>query len=506
MKRVGHGIEMARRGRYRRSVATVVAIGAIGIGLAGCSSGRAASSTGGPVAPIAWKPCAGGLQCADVTVPVDYAHPGGATLAIAVAELPAANPAQSAGTILFNPGGPAESGIQELKLAAVLFPPQLHQHFTIVSFDPRGTGSSGRLDCGTSAASVTSARLLGGTTLPVAAVYDAMVQRCASRFPSLYRQIDTLDTARDLDRIRQALGMPTINYLGVSYGTLLGDAYAQLFPRQVRTMVLDGGVDPTRTLTQEVSDQAAAAQKAFQIEMSSCARTPTCPLGPAPLATYNAVAAQLSVHPASAGAVGGPPVTDGDLASALLLHLTVPGLFSLSSFATAALSARRGNGAALRSMALNLWTDIDGSSLVDPYWALTCNDNPQRVSAQVAAGMARTLEASGPGTGAFAVAYDMAGCSSWPAARHPVVARPARGAPPIVVIGGTGDPNTPYVWSQGLARSLGSAVGVLVTRVGVGHSAFLNGAADTCLIGVEIAYLADRTVPKPGTVCTDPAH
>jgi hypothetical protein len=238
--------------------------------------------------------------------------------------------------------------------------------------------------------------------------------------------------------------------------------------------------------------------------LASCAHAASCPLGPSPLTAYEAISRQLSAHPASAGASGGPPVTEGDLASALLLHLTVPGLFNFGSFATAALNAEHGNGAALRSMALNLWTDIDGTSLVDPYWALTCNDNPERPSATAAADLARTMEATNPGTGAFAVAYDMAGCSSWPPARNPVIGSPARGAPPILVIGGTGDPNTPYVWSQGLARSLGPTVGVLLTRVGVGHSAFLNGASDTCIRDIEIAYVSNRTVPAPGTLCTDP--
>ena len=468
----------------------------------------APSTTELPVAPARWTPCAGGLQCTTVTVPLDYAHPDGATLAIAVAELPVATPAAATQTVLFNPGGPAQSGIQELKLASVLFPPWFHQHFTIVSFDPRGTGRSARLDCGTSAASVSGAALLAGAAdapLPVAAQYSAMAERCAARSSTLIPQISTLNTARDLDRIRQALGLATINYVGLSYGTLLGDAYAQLFPGHVRAMVLDGGVDPTRTLTQDVADQAAAAQKAFQTDLAACVHAASCPLGPTPLATYEAIAQHLSAHPAASGTGGDPPVTDGDLASALLLHLTVPGLFNLSSFAAAALKAEHGDGTALRSMALNLWTDIDGSSLVDPYWALTCNDNPQRVSPADEANLARTMEAANPGTGAFAVAYDMAGCVAWPPARDPLLGAPARGAPPIVVIGGTGDPNTPYVWSQGLARSLGAGVGILVTRAGVGHTAFLNGASDTCLRDLEVAYLTNQTVPPPGTVCTDPS-
>src|SRR5579862_5446570 len=284
-------MRFGRRGLKRvrgLAIAGLVA-GLLGAALAGCSSGHTATSTGPPVAPIAWKACSGGVECATVVVPLDYGHPSGATLDIAVAELPAANPAQSAGTVFFNPGGPASSGIQELKLAAVLFPPFLHQHFTVVSFDPRGTGSSARLACGTSAAAVSGAPLFGGsgaTELPVASVYRAMVAACAAKFPDVYLQINTLNTARDMDRIRQALNLPTINYLGVSYGTLLGDAYAQLFPSHVRTMILDGGVDPANSLTQDVTDQAAAAQSAFQAELALCVQKPACPLGPTPLATY----------------------------------------------------------------------------------------------------------------------------------------------------------------------------------------------------------------------------
>src|ERR1700736_1631275 len=161
-----HGLTVMRPGGWRPTIC-VALIGLVGLALPSCSSGQghpsastgpsvapASSSTGLPVAsttsttelPVAravWTPCAGGLQCATVTVPLNYAHPDGTTLAIAVAQLPAAGSTTAPETLLFNPGGPAQSGIQELKLAGVLFPPFLHQQFTIVSFDPRGTGSSG---------------------------------------------------------------------------------------------------------------------------------------------------------------------------------------------------------------------------------------------------------------------------------------------------------------------------------------------------------------------------
>lgn len=466
---------------------------------------------GGPVAPVTWSTCPKntGYRCGTVRVPVDHRHPGGRSMAVAVMEKPAADPVGTPGVLLFNPGGPGESGVQILPVLASLVPPEVADRFDLVSFDERGTGASDRLACGPSpaaAASVVPLPRRTGGPLPAAATYRTMATQCRRRYPGLFEHVDTTDAARDMDRIRQALGVRQIDYWGLSYGTVLGSAYARLFPRRVGAMVLDGAVDAEQSLTAQAAQEAPAIKGSLDHFFTTCAADPNCPLGPDPSAYYQRVATALTTHPlpapgdGSSGSTDDVPVTVGDLYAATLFYLSVPTFGG--AFPTAVVAAADGDGAPLRSLSLAFEEDLDGTSLVGPQWTYACNDAVERPSPAEAGRLARSLAARYGGIGGYAVTYNLGACTVWPPATDPIAGvRVPTGhdAPAILVIGNTGDPNTPHAAAVALARDLGS--GHLVTWDGWGHTWLLNGSSDGCMQGVVDAYLLTGTVPAAGTTC-----
>ena len=188
---------------------------------------------------IAWSPCpkATGYLCGSLLVPIDYGNPSHGSMPLAVIEHPVPD---SKGVIVFNPGGPGESGVLILPILASFVPTSVRSQFTLVSFDERGTGSSNPLLCGPSPAAAGSA--VAGT-VAATNTFAGLDQSCRSRYPEVFPTVDTTTSARDMNSLRVALGVDRINYYGLSYGTVLGSVYRQLFPSHVRSMVLDGAVN-----------------------------------------------------------------------------------------------------------------------------------------------------------------------------------------------------------------------------------------------------------------------
>ena len=470
-------------------------------------SAAAASSASAPAPPqagrIAWTACPnnGGLQCGSVVVPLDYAHPSGSTISLAVTRKPAADPAHRIGVLLFNPGGPGESGNQILPVVLGLLPPAVVSRFDIVSFDPRGTGASDPLQCGTSPSAVTSVLPVPsrpGQPLPGTSVFTAMAHACTDRHPDLTASLTSETTARDMDRIRAALGVKQISYLGLSYGTVLGTLYADLFPHRVRTMVLDGGVDVNASLATQAADEAPAAERSLQHYLASCAAQPSCPLGADPTATFTSLRDQLESHPLPAPGNGdNDPVTVGDLDTATLFALSAPAF--TPSYPTALLDALHGDGTPLRQLALELDEDISGAPLVDASWAITCNDFASHLTPMAAGAQARSLAARYPLIGGYAVTYNLGGCVAWPKSPDAINHLHPDHAPRLLVIGNVGDPNTPLVGSRHLAGAFNAAT--LVTWEGWGHTWLLNGSSDRCMVDVGNGYLIHEHLPKSGTQC-----
>jgi pimeloyl-ACP methyl ester carboxylesterase len=417
---------LSGRWSFRTSLALVATL-AVGIVGADCTatSGASTSQPPAPIAaplpvrlpapsPVTWTPCSSdhAIQCGTVSVPIDYRHPADGSLDLAVTRAPSLDGFDRDGTLLFNPGGPGESGNQILPVLLDFFPAAVRQEYNIVSFDPRGTGGSDPLRCGTSPSKVTSVLPVpaaAGRILPGTPVFTAMARACTTREASLTPFVNTVDTARDMDRIRQALGLTTISYYGLSYGTALGTVYADLFPHRLAAMVLDGAVDVNASLTQQADQEAPAAEQSLDHLFATCTPSSACPLGRNPRGFFRDLATSLTRHPLPAPGHGDDvPVTVGDLDTATLFDLSVPGF--TPSYETALVAARSGNGAALRSLALEFATDIDGAPLVDPQWAITCNDAAVHPGPLTAGNQARDLHGRYPLIGAYAVSYTMGGC------------------------------------------------------------------------------------------------
>jgi pimeloyl-ACP methyl ester carboxylesterase len=480
---------------------TKVPAGAVAHGVTAQTQSAEVPATPAPT-PIAWSPCPGtsGYQCGTVQVPLDYRHPARASLTVAVMRAQPTGTGSPSSTLLVNPGGPGESGNQILPVIAGLLPAAIRQRFDIVSFDPRGTGASSPLRCGTSPSAVSSVLAVPeqvGQPLPGTQVFTAMAEACATRQADLEPFIDTEATARDMDRIRQALGVRTISYYGLSYGTVLGSEYAALFPRRIRSMVLDGAVDVDASLSRQAVQQAPAIERSLDHLMATCSGT-TCPLGGQPLSYFRTLAASLARAPLPAPGGGDPyPVTVGDLDTATLFVLSVPSF--APSYYSALVAARQGDGAPLRAMALELDTDLDGSSLVDAQWAITCNDASGHPSSTAAGALARSLARRYPLMGGYAVTYNLGGCVSWPRALNPIAPLRVTGAPPILVIGNTGDPNTPLIGAKHLATTLAGSR--LLTWHGWGHTWLLSGSGDRCMQAAVTTYLSSGALPPRGHVC-----
>jgi hypothetical protein len=262
-------------------------------------------------------------------------------------------------------------------------------------------------------------------------------------------------------------------------------------------MVLDGAVDANLSLPTDATLEAPAIQTALEHALSNCPVISNCTLGDNPIGSYERLAAGLSRAPLSAPGDGdNNPVTVGDLMTATLLYLSAPTF--TPGFFPALTAAAAGNGAPLRSVAMNLETDLNGSSLVGALWSITCNDAATHPNGASATSLARTLAARFPLGGAEAVANNLIGCPGWTdstgAVAHLI---PIRSDPPLI-IGNTYDPNTPYAVARRLAPTVG---GRLVTYVGYGHSWLLNGSANVCMQDVVSSYLINGVLPPVNTRC-----
>ena len=281
-------------------------------------------------------------------------------------------------------------------------------------------------------------------------VFAGIRRACATAHPALTAAVDTVNTARDMDRIRQALGVSTISFYGLSYGTVLGTVYAELFPHHVREMVLDGAVDIDASLATQAAEQAPAAEASLTHLLASCAAAPRCPLGPDPTAFFTKLSASMTAHPLPAPGGGDDvPVTVGDLDTATLLALSVTEF--TPAYEQALVSAAAGDGDQLRTLALEFVVDIDGAPLVDAQWAITCNDTVDHTGPVAAGDLART--AGRPVATARRLRRDLQPRRLRDLARR----APARvGHPPGGRPTGPGDrqhrdPNTPLVGARHLA-------------------------------------------------------
>ena len=256
---------------------------------------------------MAWSPCAddAGLQCGTLVVPLDYARPDGPTIPIAVARHPAEDPAARIGSLVIDPGGPGVSGIDDMANELDALTPQLLDDFDIVLFDPRGVERSDPVSCGAAAGSAPSDPAPTTASERTATIegLHAFAAACEKNSANVLPYVGTVDVARDMDRLRQALGDSGLTYMGQSYGTLLGLTYASLFPTHIRAMVLDSVIDPALSFDQITEGQAAGFEGVLNAFFSWCAASAACRWRPAgdPTTAVLALLADAETAPAPAG-------------------------------------------------------------------------------------------------------------------------------------------------------------------------------------------------------------
>lgn len=450
---------------------------------------------------MVWTSCSDGFECGNVAVPLDYAHPEGDTIKVALIRKKATDPSKRIGSILLNPGGPGASGIDFLRMSASSFS-HLNERFDLVSFDPRGIGASSPVRCLTGSQEDAFNALDSVLDDPVekAAAIQAdkdFVSGCQSMSAKMLPFVDTPSVARDMDRIDAALGDRKLTYLGFSYGTYLGEWYAHLFPTHVRALALDGVLDPAMSPNDLLLAQVAGFQQNLEMFAADCKSKSTCQLGKSgdPVAEIGNFLNGLDEHPLQVG--------DRQLTRALALFGVGITLYDASGWQyldQAMTAALQGNGRLLLAFSdLYLGRNANGTydNESDSNIAVNCLDHP--VPTDVA-----TYDALGP---AFAKASPVFGpafqysnliCAYWPVQpKVPTGPLSVSGAPPILLVGATGDPVTPYPLAQAVNEELAGSV--LLTRQGYGHTSYNSSA---CIQSAEDAYLIQLTVPAAGTTCS----
>ncbi|GAA3790334.1 alpha/beta hydrolase [Sphaerisporangium flaviroseum] len=456
---------------------------------------------------IQWTPCKDNFQCGRLAVPLDYANPGGERIQISVVRLPATG-AQRVGSILLNPGGPGGSGIAYARAAKTVLSPAVLSRFDTVGFDPRGVGQSSPVRC-LSGPELDKFIGLDGTpdsSAEVAALAKGakdFAEGCEARSAKLLPHVGTADAARDMDVLRAALGDQGLTYLGKSYGTYLGAVYADLFPKKIRAMVLDGAIDPSLPPVPSVNAaQARGFEVAFRSFLADCFKESSCPfagrntdMAQSQLANLLKAADQ---HPLRNNTGDGRKIDESWTTLGI-----VTALYDKRSWPVlrAALGqAFRGDGTTLLKLA-DILVDRDQngtySNQTEANMAVNCVDHPypHKISAYEEA--ARAAQKESPLFGSY-VMWGSLPCEYWPV-KPTGTDKPlkAAGAPPILVVGTQRDPATPYEWAKALATQLSS--GVLLSYDGDGHTAYRTGS--TCIDQAVDRYVISLTAPSNGTLC-----
>ncbi|TRW43471.1 alpha/beta hydrolase [Georgenia yuyongxinii] len=455
---------------------------------------------------VAWEECGSNLECADVTVPLDYDTPDGEDITIAVKRLHSSRNGQRVGSLLINPGGPGSSGTSLVDSATAMFSEDLRAAYDVVGFDPRGTGDSTRVDCVSDFEldRIRGAQYEPETTAGLEAYEadtDLIAEGCVANSGDLVTEVDTASAARDMDILRHLLGEPELDYLGYSYGTYLGATYAELFPGNVGRLVLDGAMDPSLGSHETVLGQARGFEQALRAYVEDCLGGEACPLGGSVDDGVAQVQTLLQVTQDTP-----LPTADGrELTAPLAFSGMITPLYESRTwfFLSQALdqAMNDGDGSLLLYLADLMagraedGTYPDGST--EANWAINCADFGSTGDPETWARQAEDLREVSPTFGDM-LAYGDLLCADWPGvpagSRGPLT---AAGAAPIMVVGTTGDPATPYEWGVALADQLES--GFLVTYDGEGHTAY--GRSNECVTAAVDGFLIDGVKPEDGLVC-----
>jgi pimeloyl-ACP methyl ester carboxylesterase len=454
---------------------------------------------------VVWEPCDGDFHCTVLRVPLDYDRPEGDVIDIAVLRSPATG-GDRLGSLVVNPGGPGGSGLEYARAARAVVSGAVQERYDVVGFDPRGVGESTPVDClsddeldgfvATDASPDDEAEIA-----EIQAQSQALATGCAELSGELLPHVASADVARDLDVLRTVLGDEQLTYLGKSYGTFIGATYAELFPERVGRMVLDGALDPSLPGEQVAIGQAEGFERALRAYLEVCLAE-ECPLG------RTLGEAQVTLDNLLAVIDAQPLPTDDDdrpltqslalLGMAMPLYLTPEQGYPALTGALA--EALAGDGSGLLTLAdlyLDRGSEGYNSNQNEAIYAVNCLDRPEASTIEeIQEAEDRFAEVS-PLFGPY-LAWSGLPCTTWPAES---TATPgsltAEGAAPILVVGTTGDPATPYEWAVSLADQLAS--GVLLTNEGFVHTAYRKGV--DCVDDAVDRYLIEGEPPEDGLVC-----
>ncbi|MFI8235048.1 alpha/beta hydrolase [Streptomyces sp. NPDC085900] len=461
-----------------------------------------------------WHGCGvPGFQCATMKAPLDYAHPGGGDVKLAVARKKATGKGKPLGSLLVNPGGPGGSAIGYLQqYAGIGYPAEVRARYDMVAVDPRGVARSEPVECldGRQMDAFTQTDTTPDDRRETGELVDAykkFAEGCGAHSAGLLRHVSTAEAARDMDILRAALGDRKLTYVGASYGTFLGATYAGLFPERVGRLVLDGAMDPTLPARRLNLDQTAGFETAFQSFAKDCVRQPDCPLGrkgttPAQVGrNLSAFFKKLDAHPLATGDADGRKLGQALATTGVIAAMYDEGSWAqLREALTSAM--KEGDGAGLLVLS-DSYYERDGqgrySNLMFANAAVNCLDLPGAFSSpeQVEKALP-SFEKASPVFGE-GLAWASLNCAYWPVKATGEPHRiEAKGAAPIVVVGTTRDPATPYRWAQSLAAQLTS--GRLLTYQGDGHTAY--GRGSDCIDSAIDTYLLHGTPPAMGKRCS----
>lgn len=507
--------------------AAVAALAIVTLALASCTSGgptapsEQASGSASPGLPVetgqpevygqkvTWEPC-GEFECATIDVPIDWTNPDGQTTGLALNRKVAAKPDQRIGSLLINPGGPGGSGIDLLEYFVTTAGESLLDSYDVIGFDPRGVAESSPAQCGDAA--IIDGYYLQDVMLETQEQIDASRQAteefaavCEVLTGPLIENMDTSSAARDMDLIRALVGDESLNYLGFSYGTQLGATYAALYPERVGHMVLDGAVDFLLPAEQVAIEQAEGFERSLTNFISWClTESPSCALDKDPERARE----QIRDIALTARDQGYPNAAGDEVNGTELIYGIVVTLYDEASweYLDAAIQEVVAQDTAETFFQLaNFYLDRDsttGEYLSNSMWAFTavgCLDSPssEPTTVESLTDFTAKVEAVSPTFGWWFAAST--GCDGWPwTAKEPVTSLDAAAdAAPILVVGTTNDPATPYSWAQSLTARLGEAT--LLTYDGEGHTAY--GRSNACITDAVDGYLVDGVMPAEGTTC-----
>ncbi|RLQ82821.1 alpha/beta hydrolase [Mycetocola zhadangensis] len=457
---------------------------------------------------LSWSNCEGQFQCATVVAPMNWDSPESGDVELSLIRQRASGDA--IGSLLVNPGGPGASGYEFVRDSVdFATDSRLQENFDIVGFDPRGVGRSTPVTCldendmddylyGLSTAERGSEEWMA----ELASSAKEYGNACAENTGASLEYINTVSAARDLDLMRAVLGDAELYYLGYSYGTFLGATYAELYPEKAGRLVLDGAIDPSTSNFEVNLTQAKGFESALRAYLDDCIGTPECPF-------KGSVDNAMTTIGDLMTSVDSSPIKNSDgrqLGASSLLTAIIYPLYSPESgwplLSEMFVDVMSGSAAYAFSFAdAYNGRNEDGSysdNSTEAFSAYNCrdytyDDDPARMAAEAA-----ELAAAAPTIGPF-FGYGDIGCANWP---HPDGAErekiAAAGAPPILVVGTTNDPATPYVWAEALAEQLES--GVLVTYEGEGHTGYNKGSE--CVNSAVDDYLISGTVPSEDPQCS----